>query len=86
MKTKAITMTMVAFMFVNCLASGLYICSGVDFRQCDIRYVLRTEQENESVEITPYQVQLLSIWQYNTKWDKPWSVKCDGVEYGYGSR
>lgn len=71
---------------LTCHASGLYIISGYEFRKSNIRYTMLTTNDNESVEITPYAVRLLSVNNPNSSFGVgEWSVKTEGKEFQYGN-
>ena len=83
-KTKMATLMVATAIAGMAHSSGVYFVSGGDFRKSDMKYVLETTNENESVEVTPWGARPLSIWKNNTKYAGPWQVKTDGEEIEYG--
>jgi hypothetical protein len=78
------TITSIALALSSSLtAGGLYIVSGGDFRQCNFKYYITTTNENQTVEISPSYVSLLSVWG-NAPYAGPWSIKTDGQEIDCG--
>ena len=53
MNMKTTLLALVAVVFSTAFAKGIYFVSGGDFRPCRIKYVLKTTQENQTLEITP---------------------------------
>lgn len=53
MKTKLMMILALVSLSNFAFANGLYIVSGFDARTCNIRYVIETTNDNQSVELTP---------------------------------
>lgn len=60
--------------------SGLYFISNGDFRECRIKYIIETTNDNQSVEVSPYAVRTLGIFKNKNQFKYPWSIKTDGTE------
>ena len=70
--------------YLPTMASGLYILSGGDFRPVAAKCILHTTTPDEIVEITPYAVRLLSIYN-NPSFEGPWGVKTNGQRFDFTS-
>ena len=81
------TLTAIALAMTSTIATanGIYLVSGADFRPFQIKYTVRTTEPNETVEIVPGVVKLLSQYQSSfRKSNYGWSVKTMGQEFHYG--
>jgi hypothetical protein len=80
MNLKKLMTIVVATISMATFAKSIYFVSGGDFRECHIKYTLTTENDNETVELTPTSLRTLAISSANAKFNVPWSVKCNGIE------
>ena len=81
--TLTLMVTIMASMIANC--SGLYLISGYDFRTSNIRYMIETTNDNQTVEITPYAAKTLSVYS-NPDYTGQWEIKTDNKEFEFGEK
>ena len=78
MKTSSMKLLTISLL-VGCMttmsmAGGIYFVSGSDFRKTYAKYILTTDEDHQTVEITPYGVRTVSI-HGNAPYAKPWEIK-----------
>lgn len=81
-KTTMITVATIATITAN---AGLYFVSGGDFRTSNIKYTMETTEPNQTVDVTPGSVFLLSNYG-NAAYASEWSIKTDGDEFTYDNK
>ena len=62
MKINKIIMSLFLMGAISCYSAGLYIVSGSDFRECNIKYALRTTQENQEINVMPFELWTISVY------------------------
>lgn len=89
MKNKISTMLPIAFLCAfastHVCAKGLYLVSGGDFRIPCVKYTVCTTQDNQTVNVTPEYVYLLSNYNNPDQLGK-WSISAGGHEYTFGEK
>ena len=81
-RMKTTTILFVISMAFSTFANGIYFVSGANFKPASIKYVLETTQPNETIEVCPTGLRLLTIFG-NIGYRGDWSLSVGNKEWNY---